>query len=156
MVNWTTEKDLTLLLGILEFNNVTTSGKTLEYLAQKIGEGCTAKAVSHRLANMKKQAKASAEAAGFEGSPATPDTTPAAKATPKRSRGGKKKSDDNVQDDDESPTKTKGKRGRKAAKVDEEDEDGVAAKKIKIEAGIDEAEGLQGGEEEAESGADLV
>ncbi|KAF2638939.1 hypothetical protein P280DRAFT_551003 [Massarina eburnea CBS 473.64] len=57
MVSWTSDKDAILLVGIIEFMGITASSQLLEHLATKIGDGCTPKAVSHRLNNLKKSVK---------------------------------------------------------------------------------------------------
>ncbi|KAJ4379325.1 hypothetical protein N0V86_005370 [Didymella sp. IMI 355093] len=57
MVNWTPQKDQTILKGIFAFHDIKNSQPLLQYLAKEIGEGCTPKAVSHRLANLRNSGK---------------------------------------------------------------------------------------------------
>ncbi|KAF2654764.1 hypothetical protein K491DRAFT_693566 [Lophiostoma macrostomum CBS 122681] len=88
MVNWNSDKDAKLLLGIFEFQEIKASQALLTHLANKIGEGCTPKAVSHRLNNLKKTGKTTA----------TPTATPT-----KGTKSAKGATDD---DDDGTPTPT--------------------------------------------------
>lgn len=60
MVNWTAEKDAQLLVGIFEFTEIKFSQPLLKHLADKIGDGCTPKAVSHRLNIMRQKGTAKA------------------------------------------------------------------------------------------------
>ncbi|KAF2854448.1 hypothetical protein T440DRAFT_465413 [Plenodomus tracheiphilus IPT5] len=143
MVNWTAEKDQIILKGIFKFHEIKNSAPLLKYLAEEIGEGCTPKAVSHRLNNIRGGGKA-------VGTPKK-----AAAATPKTPRGRpkftprKKTADDSdcepegpVDDDEEiqSPSAARGKRAANKIKVsyadsesEAEDDDGNMHKRVKHE-----------------------
>ncbi|ORX93021.1 hypothetical protein BCR34DRAFT_608664 [Clohesyomyces aquaticus] len=156
MVQWTGEKDAILLAGVFEFIDVKFSKELLEHLAYKIGDGCTPKAVNHRLANMKAKGKAAGAAA--RPTPVTPTKRSATttNATPKstgagtgkgRGRGKKARALENVGDDAEpnsmddaedleklvTPSK---KRGR--PKEDANSEKAENSKKIKVDEGVEE------------------
>ncbi|KAF2630449.1 hypothetical protein BU25DRAFT_456179 [Macroventuria anomochaeta] len=86
MINWDATKDQTILRGIFAFHNIKNSQPLLEYLAKEIGEGCTPKAVSHRLTSLRKSDKIM----NSDGSSATPKkvvSTPRTPRTPTSSRG---------------------------------------------------------------------
>ncbi|KAF2261165.1 hypothetical protein CC78DRAFT_546910 [Lojkania enalia] len=134
MVNWGPDKDSILLVGIMEFANMTLNKELLEYLAKKIGEDCTPKAVQHRLTNMKAKSKAASGAK-------TPRRIPSkvTKSTPKatgKGRGRKKVDEDDPQDDDEDllefPTPTKRSCSTKKWSEEIKDEEPFG-KKIKVE-----------------------
>ncbi|KAJ4354099.1 uncharacterized protein N0V89_005832 [Didymosphaeria variabile] len=57
MVQWTPEKDQTLLKGVFQFADIKMSKELLEHLASLIGDGCTPKAIQHRLTNIKNTGK---------------------------------------------------------------------------------------------------
>ncbi|KAL1608475.1 hypothetical protein SLS60_003417 [Paraconiothyrium brasiliense] len=57
MVQWTPEKDQTLLKGVFQFADIKMSKELLEHLASLIGDGCTPKAIQHRLSNIKNTGK---------------------------------------------------------------------------------------------------
>ncbi|KAH6622330.1 hypothetical protein C7974DRAFT_457382 [Boeremia exigua] len=57
MVNWTADKDQIILVGIFKFHDIKNSAPLLNYLTKEIGDGCTPKAVSHRLSNLRKSGK---------------------------------------------------------------------------------------------------
>ncbi|KAF2736990.1 hypothetical protein EJ04DRAFT_562061 [Polyplosphaeria fusca] len=170
MVQWTAEKDREvrstphsaplhpptptpqLMLGLLDFTNISISKELLSHLALKIGEGCTPKAVSHRIQNMK---KAAAEAAGKSGSagssPKTPGKSGSAalpKTAGKRGSVGKKGADgEEAETTQGTPVKGK-KRGRPATKKEVsdgemDDEEERVNKKVKIEV-VDEDEEFAG------------
>ncbi|KAF2275302.1 uncharacterized protein EI97DRAFT_502212 [Westerdykella ornata] len=81
MVNWSSVEDAKLLAGILEFTNIPMNKGLLEYLAAKIGQDCTPKAVSHRLANIKNRAKGTG--GGSSGGKGSTLSTPSTPKTPR-------------------------------------------------------------------------
>ncbi|KAJ4302672.1 hypothetical protein N0V90_001561 [Kalmusia sp. IMI 367209] len=83
MVAWNAEKDQVLLKGVFQFCDIRTSGALLAYLAEQIGEGCTPKAVSHRLNNIKNTGKPTRNPS----TAGTPSKTTSAKSTPAKSPG---------------------------------------------------------------------
>ncbi|KAH6843531.1 hypothetical protein B0T12DRAFT_397741 [Alternaria alternata] len=117
MVNWTADKDQIILKGIFEFHDIKSTGPLLDYLANKIGGDCSAKAVSHRLAKLRNGGTARANN-GSSGSH-TPKATPRsrAKSTPRKKKQVSEEFDSDGPsgpvDDDEvlSPTAARGKRG---------------------------------------------
>ncbi|KAF9695138.1 hypothetical protein EKO04_006889 [Ascochyta lentis] len=90
MVNWTADKDQTILKGIFAFHKIKISKDFLEYLAAEIGEGCTPKAVSHRLTNLRSSGKAVANStsSGRQTNNTTPSSSRSFKtaATPRTPR----------------------------------------------------------------------
>ncbi|KAF2026634.1 hypothetical protein EK21DRAFT_115582 [Setomelanomma holmii] len=78
MVNWNAEKDQIILKGIFKFHDIKSSAPLLKYLSEQIGEGCTPKAVSHRLNNIRNHGKPLANGT----SPAKTPTTPRTPKTP--------------------------------------------------------------------------
>ncbi|KAJ4322182.1 hypothetical protein N0V94_002530 [Neodidymelliopsis sp. IMI 364377] len=84
MVNWTAELDCKILKGIFTFHKIKSSGPLLDYLAKEIDlAGCTPKAVSHRLSNLRSSGKmttTSSPAKAPEKAVATP-RTPRAKVS---------------------------------------------------------------------------
>ncbi|OSS43657.1 hypothetical protein B5807_11530 [Epicoccum nigrum] len=107
MVNWTPDKDRVILMGIFKFHDLKISKDLLEYLAKDIGGGCTPKAVSHRLSNLKNSGKMTAGGS----SPAV--SSPAVKksvATPRTPRTPR------------TPASARARSSKKAREEDEEDE----------------------------------
>ncbi|UPX12307.1 uncharacterized protein EKO05_0002861 [Ascochyta rabiei] len=87
MVNWTAEKDQTILKGIFKFHTIKNSKPLLDFLAREIGEGCTAKAVSHRLTSFRNGGKALDKGkTAVQGSPFTPKAAAATPKTPSTSK----------------------------------------------------------------------
>ncbi|KAF2715337.1 hypothetical protein K504DRAFT_529528 [Pleomassaria siparia CBS 279.74] len=144
-VKWDGDKDAILLMGIFEHCDLKIGTAICTALAKKIGEGCTAKAVSHRLNNLKSRGKPT-----VNGSPSTPRSafkkTPTSSVRGRKSTGksGKNAFEDQEDDDEDllqspcpSPTPGK-KRGRATSKVkmldaDSGDELGGPVKKVKVE-----------------------
>ncbi|KAF3053373.1 hypothetical protein E8E11_011744 [Didymella keratinophila] len=89
MVNWSAEKDQTILRGIFAFHDIKNSQPLLEYLAKEIGEGCTPKAVSHRLTNLRKSGKM-VNSGSASSTPIKKTATPRTPRTPASGRGGVK------------------------------------------------------------------
>ncbi|KAF1361984.1 hypothetical protein EJ07DRAFT_153563 [Lizonia empirigonia] len=79
MVTWDATKDQTLLKGIFAFHNIKNSAPLLKYLADQIGEGCTPKAVGHRLTNLRNSGKM----VNSNGSSVTPKKSVATPKTPR-------------------------------------------------------------------------
>ncbi|KAF1974667.1 hypothetical protein BU23DRAFT_567460 [Bimuria novae-zelandiae CBS 107.79] len=119
MVTWTAEKDQQLLKGVFQFCDIKMSGPLVEYLAGIIGEGCTPKAVTHRLTNIKNTSKPVRDQNGTptKAAPSSAKSTPAKTPATGRGRGRGKKVDDEgdaeagVEQDMSTPTKAK-KRSR--------------------------------------------
>ncbi|KAF1933637.1 uncharacterized protein M421DRAFT_395756 [Didymella exigua CBS 183.55] len=86
MVNWTAEKDRTILKGIFKFHNIKNSQPFLEFLANEIGEGCTLKAVSNRLTNLRKSGKP-VNSGSAASTPIKKSATPRTPRTPASGRG---------------------------------------------------------------------
>ncbi|KAF2789294.1 hypothetical protein K505DRAFT_365739 [Melanomma pulvis-pyrius CBS 109.77] len=131
MVNWNGDKDAILLRGIFEVLDLKISMALCQKLADKIGEGCTAKAVSHRMNNLKNRGRPSGS---------TPSSTP--RKAPTSSGGSRPRKNKNIEYDGpmdiKSPTLGR-KRGRKAEALGDEiiieidDEDGpTTSKKLKM------------------------
>ncbi|KAF3042171.1 hypothetical protein E8E12_008249 [Didymella heteroderae] len=141
-----------ILRGIFAFHEIKNSQPLLEYLAKEIGEGCTPKAVSHRLTSLRKSGKMV--------NSGSPNSTPIKKAATSRAsrasaskRGGmkgskgKKTSDADTTSEDEEPVASQSmgrKRGRTfcaprsyaesdATTGDEEGEFTLMPKKVKVE-----------------------
>ncbi|KAF2012597.1 hypothetical protein BU24DRAFT_411945 [Aaosphaeria arxii CBS 175.79] len=85
MVTWGPAQDAIILLGIMEFMDIKASTALLEHLAEKIGDKCTPKAVSHRLNKLKAEAKNASAGTGASSAPGTPSSSKPSKVakTPK-------------------------------------------------------------------------
>lgn len=116
MPTWTAENDLKLATAIITLYQVKVSNSDQTRLAAIMGDGCTAKAISHRVAKFR---EAAAEL-GLGGGA----TVPAVPATPKK-RGRKATTDEDGDGDGVKPTPAKKQRTPKAkknaVKVEEED-----------------------------------
>ncbi|KAL6706670.1 hypothetical protein ACN47E_005212 [Coniothyrium glycines] len=149
MVTWNAQKDQIILKGIFKFHDIKSGAPLLKYLAEQIGEGCTPKAVSHRLNNIRNSGTPCANTSARSTPASTPKRTPV-KITPRsRVKISKKQVSDEsgsstgAMDDDEdvvSPSAARVKRGlsggaRKsyAELESEEDESTPSKKRFKYE-----------------------
>ncbi|KAF2868332.1 hypothetical protein BDV95DRAFT_609819 [Massariosphaeria phaeospora] len=150
MVNWTAEKDATLMRGLFKHLDIKFTNELCKELADAVGEGCTPKAAKNRLYSMKTYGKMTP--GGDTGTPVkgTPTkATPTKKtATPKatnpttpKAKGRTAKTKDknananantNANADVDVDIGKKLKRGRKMESADEH-HDALAYKKVKME-----------------------
>ncbi|KAF2005392.1 hypothetical protein P154DRAFT_559929 [Amniculicola lignicola CBS 123094] len=166
MVQWTQDKDMVILNAILQFNNIKISKELLEFCASAIGEGCTSKAVTHRIANIKARASAITGPTSASG-PSTPVSTPrkrglkaaatptgkvnSATPTPTPKRGRTRKRAEVVEEAEELGGNAYGGSGGNDGDGPHDDEDEPAMKKIKVK---EEDVDLEEKEEKAEAEAE--
>ncbi|KAF1850895.1 uncharacterized protein K460DRAFT_400929 [Cucurbitaria berberidis CBS 394.84] len=168
MVQWNAEKDQVILKGIFKFHEIKNSAPLLEYLAKEIGDGCTPKAVSHRLNNIRNSGNNNGTRSSGGTRPngsvthtptratSTPRTPRSrAKATPNKKKVSSNESDGGpeglLDEDDEvmSPLAARGKRGARQSyaepESEEEHSDYQMSKRVKTEPIDDDNESTLGG-----------